>query len=127
MPRRRASAGTPAPAQSSPWTVPLRDPAAHLAAKGQTRPGFEFLDTARKSIQSTSSRDRNTGLDHAGEMLEEALLERASDVHIEPTSGDWRVRFRLDGILHERMSYDLDTGRADRESPGRSLSNPENG
>jgi len=109
--RRQLSAGGPAPAPKFPWNVPVRDPAAHLAAKGQTRRGFEFLDTERKSIPTKGTGDLNTGLQHAGEMLEEALLERASDVHIEPTAGDWRVRFRLDGILHERMRYDLDTGR----------------
>ncbi|MEI6338299.1 MAG: GspE/PulE family protein [Verrucomicrobiota bacterium] len=93
------------------WKRPARDPAAHLAAKGHMRRGFEFLDTERKSIKRKGGADLNSGLHHAGEMLEEALLERASDVHIEPTSGDWRVRFRLDGLLHERMSYDADTGR----------------
>lgn len=110
--RKRSSSAGPGPPASEPfWKMPARDPAAHLAAKGQTRRGFEFLDTERKSIQSKRGADLNSGLQHAGEMLEEALLERASDVHIEPTSGDWRVRFRLDGLLHERMSYDADTGR----------------
>ncbi|HRJ73812.1 MAG TPA: GspE/PulE family protein, partial [Terrimicrobiaceae bacterium] len=71
----------------------------------------EFLDTERKSVQANGGSDANSGLDHAAEMLEEALLERASDVHIEPTASDYRVRFRLDGILHERMTYDADTGR----------------
>lgn len=94
-----------------PWYAFFRDPAAHLASKGRTRRGFEFLDTERKSIRTKSGDDASSGLDHAQEMLEEALLEHASDVHIEPTAEDYRVRFRLDGILHERMTYDEDTGR----------------
>jgi len=38
------------------------------------------------------------------------LLEKASDIHIEPTSTSYRVRFRLDGILHERMSFESSDG-----------------
>ena len=30
-------------------------------------------------------------------------LQRASDIHIEPYEGDLRVRFRIDGVLHEIM------------------------
>lgn len=35
--------------------------------------------------------------------LEQAIHLRASDVHIEPQSGDTRVRYRVDGILQERL------------------------
>ncbi len=34
-------------------------------------------------------------------ILRQALQERASDVHIEPTADDLRVRFRIDGVLHD--------------------------
>ncbi len=34
-------------------------------------------------------------------ILRQALQERASDIHIEPTSDDLRIRFRIDGVLHE--------------------------
>ena len=33
----------------------------------------------------------------------QAVQERASDIHIEPTEHDLRIRFRIDGVLHERM------------------------
>lgn len=36
-------------------------------------------------------------------ILEYAAKVRASDVHIEPTEGDTRVRYRIDGILQERL------------------------
>jgi type IV pilus assembly protein PilB len=36
-------------------------------------------------------------------MLQQAVGDRASDVHIEPTEKDVRVRFRVDGVLHEVM------------------------
>jgi type IV pilus assembly protein PilB len=37
-------------------------------------------------------------------ILEQAVRERASDVHIEPTEGRVRVRVRTDGALHEIVS-----------------------
>jgi type IV pilus assembly protein PilB len=36
-------------------------------------------------------------------LLNRAVNERASDVHIEPTERDVRIRFRVDGVLHEVM------------------------
>lgn len=103
--------GAPAEKGRFPWLMPPPDPNMHLASKGKTRQGFEFLDTERKSIQLSKDRDLSSGLNFACEMLEEAIMEHASDVHIEPSSTDYRVRFRLDGIMHERMSYDSDDGR----------------
>lgn len=41
-------------------------------------------------------------------ILEYAIKSRASDVHIEPMEGRTRVRYRIDGILHEKLS--LPTG-----------------
>ena len=37
-------------------------------------------------------------------ILEQAIRIRASDVHIEPQIGDTRVRYRVDGILQERLA-----------------------
>lgn len=37
-------------------------------------------------------------------VLEYAIKSRASDVHIEPQDTQTRVRYRIDGILHERLS-----------------------
>jgi type IV pilus assembly protein PilB len=36
-------------------------------------------------------------------IISRAVNERASDIHIEPTEKDMRVRFRIDGVLHEVM------------------------
>jgi len=36
-------------------------------------------------------------------IMTQAAADRASDVHIEPTETDVRVRFRVDGVLHEVM------------------------
>ncbi len=37
-------------------------------------------------------------------ILEHAIYEGASDIHIEPTSNDATVRYRIDGILHTAMT-----------------------
>jgi type IV pilus assembly protein PilB len=34
-------------------------------------------------------------------LIEQAIENRASDLHLEPTEHDLRVRFRIDGVLHE--------------------------
>lgn len=36
-------------------------------------------------------------------LITEAVSDRASDIHIEPSQDDVRVRYRIDGVLHERM------------------------
>lgn len=37
------------------------------------------------------------------EVISQAIRERASDVHIEPEAKDVRVRYRVDGLLHEEL------------------------
>ena len=41
-----------------------------------------------------------------------AVKERSSDIHIEPAEDVVRVRFRIDGVLHERLK--LETDRKER-------------
>ena len=41
-------------------------------------------------------------------IISQAVTARASDVHIEPDMDSLRVRFRVDGLLHEAMSPPLD-------------------
>jgi len=36
-------------------------------------------------------------------LISQAIQDRASDIHIEPAERDLRVRFRIDGVLHEIM------------------------
>jgi type IV pilus assembly protein PilB len=36
-------------------------------------------------------------------LITQAIQDRASDIHLEPTESDLRVRFRIDGVLHEVM------------------------
>lgn len=36
-------------------------------------------------------------------IISQATSDRASDIHVEPTEHDLRIRFRIDGVLHEVM------------------------
>ncbi len=36
-------------------------------------------------------------------LISQAIADRASDIHIEPSERDLRVRYRIDGVLHEVM------------------------
>jgi type IV pilus assembly protein PilB len=38
---------------------------------------------------------------YVNSLLEQAIQNRASDLHLEPTETDMRVRYRIDGVLHE--------------------------
>jgi len=41
------------------------------------------------------------------EMIDKAVRQRSSDIHIEPTERNVRVRYRIDGALYERARYDI--------------------
>ncbi|MEK9173840.1 MAG: GspE/PulE family protein [Patescibacteria group bacterium] len=45
-------------------------------------------------------------------IVEHALDNRASDIHIEPIENNYRVRFRVDGILRADLVFPLEVGRA---------------
>ena len=42
-------------------------------------------------------------IDFVNQVLTKAVSERASDVHIEPANDALRIRFRIDGMLHDAM------------------------
>lgn len=39
----------------------------------------------------------------ANTLIAQAVQDRASDIHIEPQAKDLRIRYRIDGVLHEHM------------------------
>lgn len=45
-------------------------------------------------------------------IVKHALDGRASDIHIEPIDGSYRVRFRVDGILRSQLVFPAEVGRA---------------
>jgi type IV pilus assembly protein PilB len=45
-------------------------------------------------------------------IINKAVTDRASDIHIEPQEKDLRVRYRIDGVLHEMMRSPKSTQQA---------------
>jgi len=39
-------------------------------------------------------------------LIDQAISDRASDIHVEPTGSELKVRVRIDGVLHEMQSAD---------------------
>jgi type II secretory ATPase GspE/PulE/Tfp pilus assembly ATPase PilB-like protein len=48
----------------------------------------------------------------AKELVYDAVLRRATDIHLEPTTDQLSVRYRIDGILHAAEPFDRPTGDA---------------
>jgi general secretion pathway protein E len=78
----------------------------------QRRPrvSLDFLDVDRNPIQVRKDSPEMTGIEAARDVLEDAIAERASDVHIEPSETGFRVRFRMDGVLQERVMLEKTDG-----------------
>ena len=47
---------------------------------------------------------------HAKELVYDAVLRRATDIHLEPTQEQMSVRYRIDGILHAAEPFDRAEG-----------------
>jgi type II secretory ATPase GspE/PulE/Tfp pilus assembly ATPase PilB-like protein/CheY-like chemotaxis protein len=63
--------------------------------------------------ESADDAEMETGIDRAGErpvirlvdhIVAEAIVSRASDIHLEPEEGGVAVRYRIDGVLREMMN-----------------------
>jgi type IV pilus assembly protein PilB len=52
------------------------------------------------AAQATSNDDAPI-VRYVNSLIEQAVMNRASDLHLEPTEDDMRVRYRIDGVLHE--------------------------
>ncbi|HET6530212.1 MAG TPA: ATPase, T2SS/T4P/T4SS family [Actinoplanes sp.] len=57
-------------------------------------------DAAGMTAQATSADDAPI-VRYVNSLIEQAVQNRASDLHLEPTEDDMRVRYRIDGVLHE--------------------------
>ncbi len=79
---------------------------------------FHRLDTEVDSLAQTAAEELSEGEELAkvrdivddapivkfvNLLITQAVADRASDIHVEPTERDLRIRFRIDGVLHEVM------------------------
>jgi len=71
----------------------------------------EILQTTGRSLEAGDERFESMDLDaddpeasvvkFVNQIIREAISERATDIHVEPLENDLRIRYRIDGILHE--------------------------
>ncbi|MDA8366840.1 MAG: ATPase, T2SS/T4P/T4SS family [Actinomycetota bacterium] len=65
--------------------------------------GFEAgADDGLEDIQAVT--DEAPIVRYVNLLILQALNERASDIHVEPTAKDLRIRYRIDGVLHDASS-----------------------
>ncbi len=91
----------------------LATPADIAAAIDRTYRADTDLDELSSAIESTEedmdlSKVREATDDapivrYVNALIIQAIQDRASDIHLEPTERDLRVRYRIDGVLHEVM------------------------
>jgi type IV pilus assembly protein PilB len=78
-----------------------------IGSVGKLVQAFEAVEGARQKKTPTSNQDVDVTTDDApvvqvvDRILTQAMRDRASDVHIEPSEDYVRVRFRIDGALKE--------------------------
>jgi type IV pilus assembly protein PilB len=66
---------------------------------GEAAGGFTDEDSDVSRIAAAD--DDAPVVRYVNSLIEQAIANRASDLHLEPADGDMRVRFRIDGVLHE--------------------------
>jgi general secretion pathway protein E len=79
-------------------------------------PPIVFIGKTQGSAKEDPSRVRQAEESRsymaAKELVYDAVLRRATDIHLEPTSEQLSVRYRIDGILHAAEPFDRPTGDA---------------
>lgn len=64
--------------------------------------GLEFLDDSEEDVQQLRDMASEAPVIRlVNQILSRAVEQRASDVHVEPFENELRVRYRIDGVLHD--------------------------
>ena len=67
----------------------------------KTNRAFEILQDTETSTDLTADDPEASVVKFVNQIIREAIIERATDIHVEPLENDLRIRYRIDGILHE--------------------------
>jgi general secretion pathway protein E len=62
---------------------------------------FEVLQEGETATDISSDDPEASVVKFVNQVIREAIVERATDIHVEPLENDIRIRYRIDGILHE--------------------------
>ena len=79
----------------------------HYRSEGELGDISLAIDAEEEEIEDLASvrqiSDEAPIVKYVNLLITQAINDRASDIHLEPTETDLRVRFRIDGVLHEVM------------------------
>ena len=67
----------------------------------KTNRSFEALQDIETSTDLNADDPEASVVKFVNQIIREAIIERATDIHVEPLESDLRIRYRIDGILHE--------------------------
>jgi general secretion pathway protein E/type IV pilus assembly protein PilB len=67
----------------------------------KTRGSLDVLEDAETAIELNADDPEASVVKFVNQIIREAIAERATDIHVEPLESDLRIRYRIDGILHE--------------------------
>ncbi|HEY1583537.1 MAG TPA: GspE/PulE family protein [Chthoniobacterales bacterium] len=67
----------------------------------KTNRSFEGLQDIETSTDLNADDPEASVVKFVNQIIREAIHERATDIHVEPLENDLRIRYRIDGILHE--------------------------
>src|ERR1700693_306393 len=62
---------------------------------------FEILQEGESATDINADDTEASVVKFVNQVIREAIVERATDIHVEPLENDIRIRYRIDGILHE--------------------------
>ena len=63
--------------------------------------GFEVVDENSENTDLDSAAEDATIIKFVNQVLKDAIELRASDVHLEPFEDEFRIRYRIDGVLQD--------------------------
>jgi general secretion pathway protein E len=67
----------------------------------KTNRAFEVFQDTETAIELNADDPEASVVKFVNQIIREAIFERATDIHVEPLENDLRIRYRIDGILHE--------------------------
>jgi type IV pilus assembly protein PilB len=76
-----------------------------LTERAQSETVREIAEEVATEVREVDANDDGRMAQLVNQVLEDALLEGASDIHIEPGPEVLTIRFRVDGVLHTSKTY----------------------
>ena len=67
----------------------------------KTNRSYEGLQDTESAMDLNADDPEASVVKFVNQIIREAIVERATDIHVEPLENDLRIRYRIDGILHE--------------------------